>query len=298
MRFDATLKDMFEETPSAWPALVGCPVQHVEVIDADISTVSGAADKVLLIRDKPLWIHHVEFQAGPDATLPRRMNVYNAVLEDRHDLPVRSSVILLRREANLDLINGRYERRLPGDVDAYRAFRYDVLRVWEMPPERLLSGGLGLLPLAPIGNVAVAGLPEVLRQMKERIAREASPSHRGKLWTATYVLMGLRFPDPTINSLLQEVMGMEESVTYQAIIAKGRLLGERLGAIQEARRMLIRFGTRRFGAAPGARVRKALDQIEDVDELERLADRAADVGTWEDLIPQSQKPGRKAKPKS
>src|SRR5262245_12507012 len=120
MRFDATLKDMFEETPAAWPQLVGQPARNVEVIDADVSTVTGAADKVLLIRDEPSWIHHVEFQAGPDATVPRRTNVYNAVLEDRHGHPVRSSVVLLRREANLAVINGRYERRLPGDPEAYR----------------------------------------------------------------------------------------------------------------------------------------------------------------------------------
>src|SRR5436309_15338635 len=113
MRFDATLKDMFEESPAAWPALVGRPARDVAVIDADVSTVTGAADKVLHIRDEPPWIHHVEFQAGPDATVPRRTNVYNAVLEDRHGLPVGSSVVLPRRESNLAVMYGRYERRLP-----------------------------------------------------------------------------------------------------------------------------------------------------------------------------------------
>src|SRR5260370_18188068 len=113
MRFDATLKDLLEESPTAWPNLVGQPARNVAVIDANVSTVTGAADKVLHIRDDPQWIHHVEFQTGPDGTLPRRTNVYNAVLEDRHALPLRSTVVLLRPEAQLAVFNGPYKCRLP-----------------------------------------------------------------------------------------------------------------------------------------------------------------------------------------
>ena len=53
MQFDATLKDLLEESPAAWPGLVGEPARNVEVIDADISTLSGAADKVLRVHDGP-----------------------------------------------------------------------------------------------------------------------------------------------------------------------------------------------------------------------------------------------------
>src|SRR5262249_39766619 len=101
MASDPTLKELLEESPAAWPWLVGAQAQTVEVIDSDIATITGAADKVLRVRDEPPWIHHVEFQSGPDASLPRRSNVYNAVLEHRHELPVRSTVVLLTRKANL-----------------------------------------------------------------------------------------------------------------------------------------------------------------------------------------------------
>ncbi|HZT80116.1 MAG TPA: hypothetical protein VFA26_07840 [Gemmataceae bacterium] len=39
-------------------------------------------------------------------------------------------------------------------------FRYGVVRVWQLPPEQLLTGGLGTLPLAPIGAVREADMGE------------------------------------------------------------------------------------------------------------------------------------------
>jgi hypothetical protein len=73
--FDATCKDMLEESPVDWPILVGRGRQRVTIIDADVSTVSGGADKVLRVAGKPDSILHIDFQAGPDAGLPRRTHV-------------------------------------------------------------------------------------------------------------------------------------------------------------------------------------------------------------------------------
>src|SRR5437763_129011 len=111
--FDATLKDLLELSPADWLLLTGTPRRRVSLIDADISTISGAADKVILVRDKPNWLLHVDFQAGPDTTLPRRAHLYNAVLEHRHDLLVRSLVVLLRPAAELANVNGVFESRFP-----------------------------------------------------------------------------------------------------------------------------------------------------------------------------------------
>jgi len=41
------------------------------------------------------------------------------------------------------------------------------------------------------------------------------------LWTATYVLMGLKYPSAFTEQLLRGVRQMKESVTYQAILAEG-----------------------------------------------------------------------------
>src|SRR5690242_9359117 len=124
--YDATLKAMLEASPLDWPRLAGFQVSAAEVIDADLSTVTAATDKVLRIRGPEDALMHFDFQAGPDATLPPRSHCYNALLEGRHELPVHTVVVLLRPEANLRSITGVYERRFPGAAEPYLVFRYQV----------------------------------------------------------------------------------------------------------------------------------------------------------------------------
>ncbi len=150
--YDVTLKAMLEASPADWPRLAGFTVGRAEVIDADVSTVTAATDKVLRLSGKVDAIMHFDFQAGPDAGLPRRVHGYNALLEERHGLPVHSVVVLLRPQADLRSITGRYEQRFPGVAEPYLIFRYQVIRVWQLPADQLLSGGLGILPLAPVGG--------------------------------------------------------------------------------------------------------------------------------------------------
>ena len=96
-KYDATLKGMLEQGPPDWAQLAGFRNAAVDVIDADVSTVTAAADKVLRIRGKEDCILHYDFQAGPDASVPGRTHCYNALLGDRHKCPVISVVVLLRR---------------------------------------------------------------------------------------------------------------------------------------------------------------------------------------------------------
>ena len=52
--YDPTLKALVETEPDSWPALLGRPTGPTDVIDADIATVSGAADKVLRVSADPI----------------------------------------------------------------------------------------------------------------------------------------------------------------------------------------------------------------------------------------------------
>src|SRR5207253_2343305 len=105
-----------------------------------------------------------------------------------------------------------------------------------------LLGGLGLVPLAPLGSVQKADLPSVVAQMKQRFDREA-PSQAKELWFAAYILMGLRYERAMVQSLLRGVVNMKESVTYQAILEEG----EAKGKAEEARKMLLLQGREQFG---------------------------------------------------
>jgi predicted transposase YdaD len=280
-RFDATSKAMLEVRPADWPTFLGVAARAVEVVDADVSTVTAATDKVLLVRaDEGDRIQHFDFQSGPDASVPRRTHGYNALLEARHELPVDSVVVLLRPEANLSAINGVYERRLPGAAEPYLQFRYRVVRVWELAIETVLKAGISMLPLAPISAVGDNELPAVIKRMKERLEAEADPATAGKLWTATKVPLGLRCEAKFIEQLLQGVQGMKESTTYQAIVEEGRVEG-RVEAVREDIRLL---GEEKFDTPLPAHVQTTLEGIRDLEQLHRVLKRILEVGSWDELI--------------
>ncbi|HEV3384612.1 MAG TPA: hypothetical protein VG097_07345 [Gemmata sp.] len=287
---DDALKHLTELSPQDWVVRGGWPSAAAALIDADIGTISGAADKVIQVSSNPDWLLAIDFQSGHDslAKLPDLL-LYNCALFKRHGLTVRTLLVLLHRGADSRNVTGLYERGFPSEpFDA--ALRYRILRVWEIPAATWLSGGLGLVPLAPLGSVQKVDLPAIVGQMKQRFDREA-PSQAKALWSATYILMGLRYESPVVQTLLRGVMNMKESSTYQAIleegeaigIAKGEAKGEAKGKAEEARKMLLLMGRDQFGEPP-AKIVALLAAVTDLGRLEALAIRLLHVKTWEELL--------------
>ena len=149
-RYDATTKYLIQTRLADWLPLCGrTTTADVQIIDADLATVTAAADKVLRICEDPPWLAHLELQASRDPDLVPNLPVYNVVLERRHGLLVRTFVVLLRRSADSAELTGTLQREFPGEPP-YLVFRYGVVRLWQLPAETFLSGGLGILPLAPL----------------------------------------------------------------------------------------------------------------------------------------------------
>ncbi len=123
--------------------------------------------------------------------------------------------------------------------------------------------------------------------MKARIDAEAMPEQAGKLWTATNVLMGLRYDAALTQQLLQGVMNMRESVTYQAIVEEGRQegiqTGIQVGRAEEARNILLRQGSVRFGL-PSEAVQATVESINTLEMLEILSVRLLSVESWTELL--------------
>ena len=289
--YDPTLKALVESEPESWPALFGRPTGPTEVIDADIATVSGAADKVLRVAADPEYLLHLEFVAGHDAAmLPRKLHVRNGLLEDRHDLRVRSGAVLLRPDADSRQLTGVYERGFAGE-EAYLTFRYQVVRVWRLAPEPLLSGGLALLPLAPISAVTEADLPGIIKEMRRRLTGRRGQRQSGVVWASAYILLGLRYSPALAANLFRGVVSMKESSTYQAILeegrlegeAKGRAEGEMHGAVVEARKVLRLQGDAAFGR-PDAGTAAAIERIDELGRLEELLIRLPRAAGWQELL--------------
>ncbi len=250
--YDPTLKALVETDPASWPAILGQPTRPTEVIDADIATVS-AADKVLRVAAEPPYRLHLEFVSGHDAVaLPPKLLVRNGLLSDRHELPVRTGVVLLHPGADSPQLSGVYERGFPGE-EAYLTFRYRVVRVWTLPPGPLLSGGLGLLPLAPISAVTEAELPGIIERMEKRLSGRGKRKQAPVVWAAAYILLGLRHSGELAAQLFRGVVSMKESSTYQLILAEG----EGRGAVREPRKAIRLAGDDAFGPRTRKRPRRS-----------------------------------------
>jgi predicted transposase YdaD len=277
--FDSTLKTLYEASPIDFPRLCGYPAEHVSPIDADTSIVSGAADKAIRVTGNPDWIMHVEFQSGPDRSLPQRMNLDSLILHDRTELQVRTAVILLHRKANLRAVNGRHAHQFPGDAEPYRTFHYQVIRLWELPVEMLLQGGPSSVALAPLANVAEEQLPGVIDAMEERYKPIADRSIVARLWTATEILMGLTHEAAEVVQLLAGVMNMEESTTYQAIIQKG----ENKGAVKDRQESIRELGESQFGPIPLS-IAEKLAAINSLPRLKQIFARVLRAQSWDEIF--------------
>jgi predicted transposase YdaD len=278
--FDTTTRRLIEDDPVGWLRWIGLPVEGpVQPIDSNVDTVLAEVDKVLHVRGPEPWLAHIETQTGHDPTLPSRMFQYHVLLRYRDDMPVESTVVLLRQRADgPELRDGRLDLHgITGTVTV--SFRFRVIRLWERPVEELLNGGIGVLPLAPISDVVVEQLPEVIRRMGERFEQEAPPGLIGELWAATDVLLGLRYDQALAAHLLRGVRNMRESVTYQAILEEGRDEGQ----ITHARRTLLELGTEKLGA-PDVATAATIESLADLSVLDRLIRGVLRASDWDELL--------------
>jgi predicted transposase YdaD len=285
--YDATSKELIETDPAGWVTFLGCAVSSsaVRLVDADLSTVTTDTDKVIRVDEPERWLLHIDIQTGSNWEIERRLLRYNVLLQHRHGLPVASVVVLLRQSGNMAWVNGRLPVTPP--LGPSWEFRYEVVRVWERPTSDFLNGPLGLVPLAPLAKIEEPDLPATISEMRTRIDGQPDRPLAAKLWTACFLLMGLRFNEAVINNVLSGVMQMEESVTYQAILRRGMEQGLREGRTEgraeEAVSMLLLQGGEKFGS-PAPEQERTLRSIHDLTKLETLIKRILKANTWDELL--------------
>ena len=287
--YDATLKYLVAFHPSDWLEIAGLPTDGAEVVEeaeeqqllsADLSTVTAAADILMRLQDGTLA--HLEFQTGADIRMDERTLRYNVLADYRYARPVESVVILLRREADHSAITGRVQRfNRSGGI--YLDFLYSIVRIWQIPVHRVLAGPLGVLPVAPLADLTEEALPDVIRRMDQRIRNEASPADAEEIWTSVFLLMGMKYPAELALSLLKGVMGMEESTTYQFILKEGEARGEARGEALGIRNTVLRIGTKRFGVPPPELLAE-IESIASAALLQTIADRLLEVESWQELL--------------
>lgn len=259
-------------------------------VDSDVGTVLAEVDKVLRVDAPSPWLAHLELQASYDSRLPLRLLQYHALLLRRHEIPVDTTIVLLRPEADGPGLDGQFRQLGPTGARTVE-FSFRVIRIWQQPVDELLGGGLGVLPLAPLAAVAPDALPDVIRRLDERFHQEAPPLDVDELWAATFLLLGLRYHAGEARELLRGVIQMRESSTYQAVLDEGRIEGraegESLGRVAEARRVILDLGAQKFGR-PDAATQQFLERLQDLEQLERLIRRILAADSWTALLADAQ----------
>jgi predicted transposase YdaD len=86
------------------------------------------------------------------------------------------------------------------------------------------------------------------------------------------------------EQLFAEVLGMEESSTYQAILRKGEIKGELNGEVKGLHKAALMVGEQRFGT-PSARVRKRLNALTTSTEWDEVLLRIMQLNSWDEVFP-------------
>lgn len=281
--FDATTKELLEADPGAWLNYLGIHSQApIEVVDADLATVSAEADRVFRVNEPQPYLVHVEIQSSADPTLSRRLFRYNALLDYRHSVRVWSVAVLLRPRADDQTLTGSLELRLPNG-HLVHDFRFGVVRSWQLSSDAVLNGPLSTLPMALLADASSDRARTVLERIDNRLLREASAPEAARLMASTFLLAGLRFDEETIVSLFFGVRTM--SLLDSKILKDSssyRLL-ERKIRVEEARSILLDLATDRLGP-PSETHRAALAGIEDHDRLVGLCRRVGVIASWDELL--------------
>lgn len=286
--FDASLSTLIDECPADWAgylaAKAGVPPGPWSPVETDISR-TVQADRAFRLDGPSPEVVHLEMESSSRLGIPKDLLRYNAILHHSTGLPVHSILMLLRRSARASDQTGTYAVR-PASGRTIHTFAYPVVSVWEESVDSFLTAP-GLAPLALLTDEAAADLPAAFERFREKLREPAVPDTVVPTLLATsFSLCGLRHDEKIIRELYMSLSRvLEDSTTYQWIIKQGLTKGEALGEANEARKIVLRQGRKRFGE-PTEPQAAALAGIADLDRLERLADRVidADVASWDDLL--------------
>ncbi len=153
------------------------------------------------------------------------------------------------------------------------------MRLWQMPVGQFLTGAMSLLPLGPLAKVERSELPKIGREIGRRLQSDHDFAKNDRIVTMISVLMRLRYDHMTTQTLIDSIPDNEEYPGFKMFLdrgrVEGRVEGQAEGRSHEARALLLRLGSKKFGPAT-AEQEARLDAIADVERLELLGEKLLD----------------------
>ena len=250
--------------------LLGEPISFTQLSPSELSLEPIRADALILLESDQI-ILHLEFQTDPDPKMSFRMLDYRTRVYRRFPKKTMRQVVIYLKETSSPLV------RENAFILPNTRHEYEVLRLWEIPAEKML-GLSGLLPLANLGKTP--NRPEILRQVAAKIDNIEGRTEKSNLAAATAILAGLVLSKEIIGSLLREEI-MRESVIYQDIRESGKAQGREEGRREEAVSLILRLLNRRLGEISST----LSQQIRELslEQLETLGEALLDFTSLTDL---------------
>jgi hypothetical protein len=194
---------------------------------------------------------------------------------------VRSIVILMRQKADHPSLTGMLTY---GDPAHRLKFRYEVVRLWKLPPESFLTGSLGLVPLAVLGKLPSRrkkeeSLRDIVREIERRLLAEVSAERAAVFMRAAVILTSTRIASNKLPRIFQGVGLVSEIAASDYFTEQGEIQGR----IKECRTVLIKQGRTKFGHVDQT-AEVVLNSIADIDRLERMVEAIFAANSWQDLV--------------
>jgi predicted transposase/invertase (TIGR01784 family) len=236
------LAENFSEDIASW--LIGNRVTLTELNPTELNVDPIRADSLILLKNEDL-ILHVEFQTIPKSNIPFRMTDYRLRAYRKFPHKRMKQVVVYLSQTDSDLV---YETVFELENTRHQ---FEVVRLWEQPSSIFLESQ-GLYPFAIL---AQTDEPEsILRTVAARIEEIGAGKVQADLAASASILAGLVLNRDLVKQILRRDI-MRESVIYQDILAEGEIKGkteglvegEVKGRVEEAKGLVVRQLTRKFG---------------------------------------------------
>ena len=290
--YDSVSKDLIQTYPKDFIQLTfgQDDVEVLDILDTEQHTVETRHTDSLIrvhIAGKEALIHH-EFQTTDDPSMPLRMAGYIIRAIERHNLPIYSSVIYLRRSAG---------RRDPGYFTHEISGRpvvmdYTVIRLSKIEGQEIIDGGpSGLFPFVPLMKrpVGIDSEAWLHHCVDATNALRVDESIKVDFLDRLMILSGLEYDQSLINRiLLQEGLMdaiMRESSFVQYIKQQGIEQGREEGIGQGERRStigaILEVLEIRFDLSEAHPLSVRIAAIDDLQRLKQLLRTAVQVSSLE-----------------
>ncbi|WP_395088642.1 Rpn family recombination-promoting nuclease/putative transposase, partial [Armatimonas sp.] len=235
----------------------------------------------------------VENQSSPQAGFPKRMFKYFARFYEKFDLPIYP-VVVYSFDRPRKLQPGKHQIDFPGFV--VNRFQFRVIQLNRLKwRDYLATPNPAAAALMSKMQIARRDRVKVKLQCLRLIATLRLDPARSQLISG-FVRTYLQMTRPELVELQREVglLPREELNTMLTLtnewielgeekgIEKGIEKGRTEGRVSQTLSLILRWGTKRFGAA-SVEVESALEQS-DLVRLEVLADRLPEVESWQELL--------------